>query len=174
MPAPFPTARDGQRVARHPSGFPSFFRRRTPRIVTADVWSLLRHLVTKRLDGQQERAALAYIEQAFEFYEAASNPRTGSKPLLYYYSFLNLAKAALLCERTPIPPVVAHGIKDPKANVRKRLRLEGQHVRIDRRLSDHSALFPEFVSLLGGSTRKPSLIRVIDRETSQMWGSGLS
>lgn len=37
-----------------------------------------------------------YINQAFEFYQAAKSSRSTSSPLFYYYSFLNLAKA--VCE----------------------------------------------------------------------------
>jgi hypothetical protein len=37
-----------------------------------------------------------YIGQAFELYESARNAKANTAPLLYYYSFLNLAKA--LCE----------------------------------------------------------------------------
>jgi hypothetical protein len=37
-----------------------------------------------------------YIDQAFEFYEAARAAKANTAPLFYYYSFLNLAKA--LCE----------------------------------------------------------------------------
>jgi hypothetical protein len=34
-----------------------------------------------------------YIQQAFEFYEAAASAKPSTAPLLYYYCFLNLAKA---------------------------------------------------------------------------------
>jgi hypothetical protein len=34
-----------------------------------------------------------YIQRAFEFYDVAQNAETATSPLLYYYSFLNLAKA---------------------------------------------------------------------------------
>lgn len=162
MPAPFPRARDGEPVHGHPTGFPAFFRKRQPRIVTADVWALLRHLIARRLSQRQEKVALAYLGQALEFYEAAASPHLGSKPLLYYYCFLNLAKAALLYEGVAIPPVVVHGIGDPKANVRQRVRLEGQHVRIDARHPQHSAVFPEFGALLGDTATDHRTIRVVD------------
>lgn len=55
------------------------------------------HGVKKR----SERKAVArnlklYIQQAAEFYEAAVQAKANTAPLIYYYSFLNLAKA--LCE----------------------------------------------------------------------------
>jgi len=51
-------------------------------VVTGDVWAFLRHLVTSELDGVRERQAVAFLEQAAEFFDAAGNPRMGSKPLL--------------------------------------------------------------------------------------------
>jgi hypothetical protein len=55
------------------------------------------HGITRKKD----RAAVAwnlrlYVEQAFQFYEAAKGTKPTTAPLIYYYSFLNLAKA--LCE----------------------------------------------------------------------------
>ena len=54
-----------------------------------------------------------YIQQAGEFYEAAKAAKASTAPLIYYYSFLNLAKA--LCEtRNPrfhkYPECYRHGI----------------------------------------------------------------
>jgi hypothetical protein len=48
-----------------------------------------------------KRAAVArnielYVQQAYEFYEVASAAKANTAPLLYYYSFLQLAKA--ICE----------------------------------------------------------------------------
>jgi hypothetical protein len=37
-----------------------------------------------------------YVEQAYEFYEAAKAAKPNTAPLIYYYSFLNIAKA--ICE----------------------------------------------------------------------------
>ncbi|MGE5708724.1 MAG: YaaC family protein [Nitrospira sp.] len=65
-----------------------------PRIVTADPWAFLNHLVDDRLSRSNRSAAFSYINQAFDFFEAARNPQIGSKSLLYYYSFLNLVKTA--------------------------------------------------------------------------------
>ena len=163
MPAPFPNPREGKPVARHPSGFPLFYDgHRRPRIVTADPWALMRRLVARRLLRRSRRGALAFIDQAFELYEAATNPHLRSKPLLYYYSFLNLAKAALLLRGVPLPPVVNHGIKDPGANARKRLRLAGQRVLMFSRSAKHDQVFSEFVALLGGDSSQKREFRVVD------------
>lgn len=161
MPSPFPKPRSGEPVAKAPTGFPAFYRRRRPRIVTADVWALLRHLVVQRLKGQNETVALAYVRQALEFYEAAEGP-IRSKPLLYYYSFLNLAKAALLFESVPLPPAVVHGISDPRANERKRIVLKGQRVRMEASGPKRNCIFPEFVEVLGGNSAKQRDVKIVD------------
>ena len=76
------------------------------------VWSSIKHMgVDEVADGILEefhmvsssriRSTIAknlqlYIGQAFELYESARNAKANTAPLLYYYAFLNLAKA--LCE----------------------------------------------------------------------------
>jgi len=125
MAGRLPSPKNGKLVQYPPSGFPLFFDKRKPRVVTADPWAFFTDLAREHLKRDDEAKASAYIEQAFDFFQAAQNPHTGSKPILYYYSFLNLAKTALLVHGVDLPPKVTHGISDPKANNRERLRLEG-------------------------------------------------
>jgi hypothetical protein len=154
VPAPFPQAKQGKPVNNHPSGFPAFFRKRQPRVVTADPWAFLKELVTYRLEEGQHSRGYSYVNQASDFFEAAANPRFGSRPLLYYYSFLNLAKAALLINRARLAIKPDHGISDPRTNQRRRMRLGGQKVTIEGRAVDHSRLFAEFIRILGGNTKR--------------------
>jgi len=153
---------EGTPINNPPTGFPLFVERRRPRIVTADIWAFFRHMATSKLPQGEQRQALAFIEQAFEFCEAASNPRLGSRPLLYYYSFLNLAKMFLLIRKVRLAVAPKHGISDPKANEKKRLRLEGQAVRMVKCARNHSELFPEFVKALGKTVSEPANVKVID------------
>ena len=84
-----------------------------------------------RVSNKRSREAIAknlklYIGQAFELYQAAGSAKANTAPLLYYYSYLNLAKA--LCEiRNPrlhkLPESYRHGIswrpsKDYLVNMR--------------------------------------------------------
>lgn len=78
----------------------------------AVIWSSVRHLCSRGvaedlandvhgIKGKRERRAVGfnlklYIQQASAFYEAAAAAKPNTAPLIYYYSFLNLAKA--LCE----------------------------------------------------------------------------
>lgn len=157
MPAPFPPSRPGLPVNNAPTGFPAFFDKRQPRVLTADPWAFLSELVSGRVDRRQRETGFSYIGQAWELYQAASNPPVGSRPVLYYYSFLNLVKAALLIRGAPLALKPDHGIADPKSNQRRRLRLGGQHVLIQGQATDHSQLFAEFVHLLGGNPRRREL-----------------
>lgn len=55
------------------------------------------HGITRKRDREAvARSLKLYIRQAAEFYEAARSAKPNTAPLIYYYSFLNLAKA--LCE----------------------------------------------------------------------------
>jgi hypothetical protein len=122
----------------------------------------MEHTVARRLPASKESVGLAYIAQARDFYEAAQNPRLGSKPLLYYYAFLNLAKAALVARGISLPAAAMHGISDPRANARTRLRLEGQRITMAACAANHSQIFPEFVKLLGGNGSVQRSFRVVD------------
>lgn len=162
MPSPFPAARRGRPIKNWPTGFPLFVSGRRPRVVTADPWALLRDLAVRTLDRVHERIAIAHVEQAFDFFEAATTPHMGSKPLLYYYAFLNLVRAALVIRKVQIPPATTHGISDPRANVRERLRFEGQRINIHAAAHNHSQLFPEFLRTLGHTATAQRSMRVID------------
>jgi len=138
------------------------FPARQSRVVTSDPWGFYQHVVSRELSRSEESEALAYIEQAFDFFQAARNPQLGSKPLLYYYSFLNLVKVALLVRKVRIPRVLKHGLFDPKANQRTRLSLSGQVIQFPARANNRSEVYPEFVHLLGGEVLIDRKIKVLD------------
>jgi len=144
------------------SAFPSFFRKRRSRILAADIWSFYRCLIKKCVAKKKENEALSFLEQAFDFYSAAEKQSIGSKPLLFYYSFLNLVKIALIIRKIDFPPVAKHGLYDPKENVRERLRLEGQIIKIKGLAQDHSEIFPEFVKILGGKIKANNETKIVE------------
>src|SRR5881409_2856336 len=105
-----PPARDGKVLEHGISGFPLYFSKKgRPTVITNDIWAYLEYASLKQLPKEAAQQAIAYVDQAFEFYEAASNPRFSSRPMLYYYSFLNLAKVLLLHRRMKFPPLLDHG-----------------------------------------------------------------
>jgi hypothetical protein len=156
-----PDARDGTPLRETPSGFPLYFSTRKPRVVTSDVWAYFRYLATATLPSKEEHEAVSFIDQSLEFFEADGTPRIGSRPLLFYYSFLNLAKAVLLLQGVRLPVKTQHGIFYPQDNVRSRLRFSGQKVGFEKAAKNHSKLFPEFVRSLGGNISATTLKKVL-------------
>jgi hypothetical protein len=143
--------------------------RRQPRLITGDVWGCLRYLTeSSRLASERKRQALSYLEQAFEFHEAAANPHLGARPLLYYYSFLNAAKAFLVIRGVNLPPKTRHGIEDPRANTRQRLRLEGQRVKVWQADSGHENILAAFVQQLDGDASKNREYQFLDTLLAQV------
>lgn len=119
-------------------------------------------LTHERLPHRQWDKADAYLWQGYDFFQAASNPRVGSRPLLYYYAFLNASKAFLLASGVSLPPRMEHGIVDPRANARQRLTLESQAVRLEGRTAQNDQLFPELITSLGPAQPSRKVYRVLD------------
>lgn len=154
--------REGVHLDRSPAGFPCFYgKKRLPRVITVDVWSFLKHASGNKLSKSEARKARAYIDQAYDFYEAAANPRQSSRPLLYYYALLNLGKVFLLHKNVNLPTSIRHGISEPRSNLRRRLRFEGQCICVKDLRPDHSELFPEIVHSLQNVPRTTSKYKII-------------
>jgi YaaC-like Protein len=77
----FPVGRGGRRKAVYDSLF------------ATSPWAVMSGHITEELghSAELEAEALAFLEQARQFYDAAGTYRAAN-PLLYYYAFLNLAK----------------------------------------------------------------------------------
>jgi hypothetical protein len=157
-----PASKGGKCVRNLPSAFPLYAARKQSRIVTADIWAFFRNSASSILPMEVERKAIAFIDQAYEFFEAAKTPRFGSRPLLYYYSFLNIVKAYLLMKKVNLPVSVRHGISDPRENKRERRRLQGQSILIQELAQDHSRIFPEFLKCFNMILTKEMKLRVLD------------
>jgi hypothetical protein len=63
-------------------------------------------------DDVIRRQRLTFIEQSEDFYNSASTARIASKPLLYYYSFMNLAKAFISVKKNEYLGLSEHGLFD--------------------------------------------------------------
>jgi len=67
------------------------------RIFVADPWPIIRRVIEADCTQSARPAALAFYEQSKDFYSASQIAHvSAAKPLLLYYSFLNLAKALIL------------------------------------------------------------------------------
>ncbi len=155
--------KEGKLVERDARGIPCFDgNKRKKRIITGDVWAFLHHLSTERSSAADALRAHSFIDQAFDFYSAASNPRQSSRPLLYYYAFLNLAKVFLTQKAVAFPPAVKHGISDPRANKKERLHFKTQVVKVPSHATNHGELFPELVRHSGGACSLPTDFKVLE------------
>ena len=88
-------------------GFPLFVKQtstdyllRAEKTRVSDIWALWHYIIKsekKRFPGTTDYPfLLSVLEQSQYFYEAAALAPIKSKPMLYYYSFLNISKAAIV------------------------------------------------------------------------------
>lgn len=82
-------------------------------LYAADPWAVIAGAVREQVPTLAEReAASSFVRQAREYFTAAERAATvETRPLLYYYSFLNLGKAISIARgRTGMVGKVAHGV----------------------------------------------------------------
>ncbi len=76
-------------------------------------WPVMADAIQHRCPPRARKAAKAFLLQAEEFQRAAEDEAIASKPLLFYYSFLNVAKAYILTARMAHNLDVAkHGLEE--------------------------------------------------------------
>lgn len=82
-------------------------------LYAADPWAVISGSVSQSIRTQAERrASTSFVRQAREYFGAAERANSvETRPLLYYYSFLNLAKAIAMGRGRPgMVGKVSHGI----------------------------------------------------------------
>jgi hypothetical protein len=117
-------------------------------------WSYAEFHIKNNYRGDHRvRHALAYLSQSKSFYETAKQANRDSAPLLWYYCFLNLAKAYLAkTESLDALAGATHGIFDPADNKDGYLSLKKQTIKTNGTLSGtRYSLFPNLCRLLGKS-----------------------
>lgn len=117
-----PAARDGipLEVMQRRLDFSFFMMRKGIRrwgvhttLYAADPWGVIEGAVAYRVSsGPSRRAARSFVHQAQEYFGAAERAAaTETAPVLYYYSFLNLAKVlAMTRGRGPLIGKALHGV----------------------------------------------------------------
>lgn len=82
-------------------------------VYAADPWAVMLSAVQNRCTTAERTTAASFVRQAREYFTAAEQAGAiETKPVLYYYSFLNLAKAAGLADRQPnLVGSVYHGLQ---------------------------------------------------------------
>jgi hypothetical protein len=69
------------------------------KVFTTDAWSIIHSTARRVRPMKRAKSAIAFAEQAEEFYQAAmAATTTRARPLLLYYAFLNLTKALCLAQ----------------------------------------------------------------------------
>lgn len=82
-------------------------------LYAADPWAVVAGSVNESITTASERAAASsFVRQAREYFTAAERASSiETRPLLYYYSFLNLAKAIAMARgRSGLVGKVSHGV----------------------------------------------------------------
>lgn len=158
----YPFISEGEDLQTSAHGFPTFMDD-TPRkhVVTANIWGYLEHVTRRNLSETKETPALAFLEQARDFYDAADKTSLSSRPLLYYYAYLNLTKVLLLNSGAVLDPKPQHGVSD-RLNNQKRLHFKTQRVKV---LKSTKAGKPPHHNLL-----LPTLMHTLDASSSHFFG----
>ncbi len=82
-------------------------------LYASDPWAVIAGIVSDKVSAGPERlAALSFVRQAREYFTAAEKATTiETRPLLYYYSFLNLGKAIAIAKGRPgMVGKIRHGV----------------------------------------------------------------
>jgi YaaC-like Protein len=93
-------------------------------LLTKNPWEVMEGAINLELDRRSKPAdvCLAFLYQALDFYRAYEDSRVSSKPLLLYYSLLNVVKALIAC-RDPTRDLgnAIHGLSENRASYTKAL-----------------------------------------------------
>lgn len=153
--ARYPKAKAGKIVLHknRPIGLTLFYNRNTPeRIMASDIWGLLNLEITSRIAQENRREeGQSYLNQAYEFFKASNGAGHRSKPLLLYYSFLNLVKLYLLLKDDSLSLVSPHHgiIESPDSRTRTTFAVTKEMIRIAER-KNRTNILNEFCYQLAG------------------------
>jgi hypothetical protein len=117
-------------------------------------WNIIGHELEKITDPNARRQALAFSNQARDFFTAAqSSDVNAAKPLLLYYSFLNLAKCLVVKKRGTALGIVKHGLSEKLPTTQGAIH---GHVSIDITLNPGVSAFAMFADALEATLPVPA------------------
>ena len=159
---PLPQARNGQRlqVKRRPIPF-SFWPARASRrhyalqslLFALDPWTVIQQVVEKECQSARRSEALACLEQARDFFIAGTERGiVAARPLVLYYSYMNLAKTYCLLRggRTTFDKA-RHGLSEKVRNGGKEFLDAYLEAYAATAPADPANNFAEFMVALTGS-----------------------
>jgi hypothetical protein len=119
-------------------------------VFAIDPWTIINASVKQRCPTAAKTEALAFVEQARDFYTAAvSAAIAAARPLLLYYCFLNLAKALVLQRAAqPTLPQPVHGLKE---RLRGPNELEDAFLKAEMSKAGRLQVFDEFLHIISGN-----------------------
>ena len=120
-------------------------------LFAADPWLIMKRSINDQIAIQETREeASSYIEQASDFYNSALQSHIdAAKPVQLYYSYLNIAKAFVLCRglQRSLSPIY-HGINEAVPN--NGTEFDQAYVQF-KRPTGRLQVFDEFIQALGYS-----------------------
>lgn len=116
-------------------------------------WNIIGHELEKIADPNAQRQALAFANQARDFFSAAQGSEiSAAKPLLLYYSFLNLAKCLVVKKRGTALGEVKHGLSEKLPTTPGAVH---GHVSVDITLNPAVSAFVMFAGALNAPLPTP-------------------
>jgi hypothetical protein len=110
-------------------------------------WAVVQGAIEARTPRSRQVEALAFLQQARSFFDAADDRTVAATPLILYYSFLNLAKALILAAgHTNSLDRAMHGLMDDPGGAGQ--EITGASVAVKTSGTDPS-IFPLYAQALG-------------------------
>src|SRR6185369_9771183 len=125
----------------------------TGHVPAREPWSYLRYWIRANSHHSTRVAAGVFLDQSESFAKAAQSASIDTAPLLWYYSFLNLAKCYLAASnKESIADLgnARHGIGEPGGNAGGYLKLSKQKVSVwsKRDTKNNLQIFPALCDAL--------------------------
>ena len=123
-------------------------------LFATEPWNIIQHSLEKLSDDNAQRQAIAFLAQSRDFFTAAQNSDvSAAKPLLLYYSFLNLAKSLVVKRNGTALGVVRHGLSEKLPVTAGAIH---GHVSIDILQNPNASAFVMFANALGAALPTPT------------------
>jgi hypothetical protein len=123
-------------------------------LFSTEPWNIIQHSLEKLSDDNARKQAIAFLAQSRDFFTAAQNSDvSAAKPLLLYYSFLNLAKSLVVKRNGAALGIVRHGLSEQLPVTTGAIH---GHVSIDILQNPNVSAFVMFANALGAVLPTPT------------------
>lgn len=123
-------------------------------LFSTEPWNIIQHNLEKLANLDARRQALAFLIQSRDFFNASQNSYVNAaKPLLLYYSFLNLAKCLIVKRQGTALGAIKHGLSEKLPTTPGAIH---GSVSIDILNSPATSAFVLFANALGANLPQPN------------------